>query len=327
MLIALGLEPEAEAVYRALLERREEGVAQLSGRLGLTEPQVRGALDRLSELSLVRGSYEAPGRLYAVSPEVGLEVLLARQQAELAAQQQRIDASRAAAAQLIAEHAAVRPAEGPGVEQLAGLDAIRDRLVRLTRQVRQEVMTFAPDGEHTAESIAAARPLNEELLGRGVRIRSVHLDSVRNSPHTQEYLEWLAERGGRVRTVATLPLRMIIIDRTHAVIPADSENSAAGAVVLSGQGTLVALCALFETVWQAARRIGDSERRGPGELTDTEEAAVKLLAEGYTDEAIAKRLGVSPRTARRVAGGLMHRLDARSRFEAGVRAVQSGWIR
>jgi DNA-binding NarL/FixJ family response regulator len=130
-----------------------------------------------------------------------------------------------------------------------------------------------------------------------------------------------------VRTVATLPLRMIIIDRTHAVIPADSENSAAGAVVLSGQGTLVALCALFETVWQAARRIGDSERRGPGELTDTEEAAVKLLAEGYTDEAIAKRLGVSPRTARRVAGGLMHRLDARSRFEAGVRAVQSGWIR
>jgi DNA-binding NarL/FixJ family response regulator len=50
------------------------------------------------------------------------------------------------------------------------------------------------------------------------------------------------------------------------------------------------------------------------------------LAEGHTDEAIAKRLGVSHRTARRIASDLMDRLGARSRFEAGVRAVQQGWL-
>jgi DNA-binding CsgD family transcriptional regulator len=54
--------------------------------------------------------------------------------------------------------------------------------------------------------------------------------------------------------------------------------------------------------------------------------AGRLRAEGHTDEAIAKRLGVSHRTARRIASELMERLDARSRFEAGVRALQQGWL-
>ncbi|MGW2995319.1 helix-turn-helix domain-containing protein, partial [Streptomyces sp. NPDC001193] len=52
----------------------------------------------------------------------------------------------------------------------------------------------------------------------------------------------------------------------------------------------------------------------------------RLLAEGHTDEGIAKRLGVSHRTARRIATVLMERLGARSRFEAGVRAVRCGWL-
>ncbi|GAA3135976.1 hypothetical protein GCM10010521_22600 [Streptomyces rameus] len=39
-----------------------------------------------------------------------------------------------------------------------------------------------------------------------------------------------------------------------------------------------------------------------------------------------KRLGVSPRTAHRIAADLMERLEARSRFEAGVHAVQDGWL-
>lgn len=326
MLAALGLDAVGEAVYRAMLEHRGDTVRELAARLDLSEPAVRQALDQLSELALVRGSYQDPGQVYAVSPEVGLELLLARQQAELTAQQQRVDASRAAAAQLIAEHASTGLSAGPGVELLEGLDAIRDRLVRLTRDVREEVMTFAPDGEHTKESIDAARPLNEDLLSRGVRLRTVYLDSTRNSAQTLEYVGWLAERGVQVRTTAVLPVRMIIIDRSWAVIPADSDNTAAGALVLSGKGTLVALCALFERVWLDARPFGDAERYGANGLTGTEAAALKLLAEGYTDEAIAKRLGVSARTARRIATGLMQRLDARSRFEAGVRAVQRGWI-
>jgi DNA-binding CsgD family transcriptional regulator len=199
----------------------------------------------------------------------------------------------------------------------------------LTRDVQQEVMTFAPDGGHTEESIESARPLNRQLLERGVRLRTVYLDSARNSPHTLAWVDWLSTRGGQVRTVATLPTRMIIVDRATAVIPVSGDDSAAGAVVLTGQGTLNALCALFETVWAGASVLGATgaeARRDALGLTDTEAGALRLLAEGHTDEAIAKRLGVSHRTARRIATTLMERLGARSRFEAGVRSVQQGWL-
>lgn len=63
-----------------------------------------------------------------------------------------------------------------------------------------------------------------------------------------------------------------------------------------------------------------------GDLTGQQATALRLPAEGHTDETIAKRLGVSHRTARRIASELMDRLGARSRFEAGVRAVQQGWL-
>ncbi|MFG2841664.1 LuxR C-terminal-related transcriptional regulator [Kitasatospora sp. NPDC048296] len=327
MLTALGLDKASESVYRAMLAHPQEGVAALAARLDLPEQQIRAALDTLSELALLRPSADREGELRAVSPEVGMELLMARQQAELAAQQLRVEASRAAAAQLIADYADLRPAGNhPGVEQLTGLDQIRDRLATLTREVREEVMTFAPDGGQKPENIEAAKPLDLALLGRGVRMRTVYLDSVRNSPHTVEYVNWLSSQGGHVRTVPALPTRMIVVDRTTAVIPVRSDDSAAGAVVLTSQGMLTALCALFETVWSGAQPIGAATQLDGHGLTAQEQTTLALLGDGHTDDAIAKRLGVSPRTARRIATDLMERLDARSRFQAGVRAAHAGWL-
>ncbi|MGP3638177.1 helix-turn-helix domain-containing protein [Streptomyces sp. 24-1644] len=327
MLTTLGLDATAENVYRGMLSRPGIGVLALAAELGMPESEVRGALDELSALSLVRPSAESAGYLRAVSPDIGMEILMARQQADLAAQQQRLEASRAAAAQLISEYAELRPATAePGVEQLVGLDRIRERLIAFTREARREVLAFSPNSHLPQEAIDAARPLNAEVLGRGVRMRTVYLDSVRNSRISIDHANWLASLGGQVRTAATLPTRMIIFDGTAAVIPVVGEDTAAGAVVLTGQGTLIALCALFESVWAGAVPLSDVAEAGPSGLTAQQATAVTLLARGLTDEAIAKRLDVSPRTARRIATDLMERLGARSRFEAGVLAVQKGWL-
>ncbi|GHG73599.1 helix-turn-helix domain-containing protein [Streptomyces griseocarneus] len=327
MLDTLGLDAASERVYRGMLAMPGAGVGALAEYLEMSDADVRRGLDVLSELSLVRPSAELAGRARAVSPDIGLDILMSRQQARLAAQQQRLEESRVAAAQLIAEFAEQRSASsGFGGEQLIGLDAIRDRLAGLTRDVREEVMSFSPDGAQTEANIEAARPLDRELLGRGVRMRTIYLDSVRNSPHSVAYAQWLTDRGGQVRTAAALPTRMIIIDRATAVMPVNSEDTAARAVVLSGQGVLTALCALFENVWASAAPLGEVSVRDDQGLTGQEAAAVQLLAEGRTDETIAKRLGVSQRTARRIATGLMERLGARSRFEAGALAVRAGWL-
>ncbi|MFE2146784.1 LuxR C-terminal-related transcriptional regulator [Streptomyces sp. NPDC059456] len=327
MLSTLGLDTTAEAVYRTMLARPRDGVSALAAHLGLPDSEIRRSLDLLSELALIRPSYEHAGELRAVSPDVGMELLMARQQAELAAQQLKIETSRAAAAQLIAEFADLSPAaSGPGVEQLTGLDAIRSRIAGLAHRVQSELMTFAPGGGHRPETLEASKADDGALLGRGVRMRSLFQDSVRNSQTTVTYATWLTENGGEVRTAPDLPTRMMVFDRSTAVIPVSSADSAAGAVVLTGEGTLTALCALFDNIWAGARPLGAVEEKDTGGLNPQERTVVQLLAQGLTDEAIAKRLAVSPRTARRLANGLMARLGAASRFEFGVRAVQRGWL-
>ena len=330
MLESLGLDGPTEAVYRCMLANPGDDAAALAKRLDQAEEDVHRAWDRLTELDLVRELGDGTGLRRAISPELGLEYLLARQQAEFAEHRQRIAASRAAASRLISEYAGLQqPATGhASVEHLNGVDQIRARLAQLTNDVQSEVMAFVPDGAQTRENMAASRPLNERLLKRGVVMRTIYVDSVRNSPATVEHANWLTSQGGQVRTVATLPTRMTIIDRKTALIPVNSEDSSAGAVALTGHGTLTALCTLFDTTWEGAQPLGEAcPSRGDDERPSRQElAALRLLAEGHTDEGIAKRLGVSHRTARRIATVLMERLGARSRFEAGVRAVRSGWL-
>ncbi|WP_200261412.1 LuxR family transcriptional regulator [Streptomyces sp. HSG2] len=329
MLAAVGLDETCETVYRALLAQPQADLGELREMLALPDAELRKALDRLSEVSLVRESFASPHRFHAVSPEIGFQVLIARQQERLAAEQQRVTELRTASAHLMAEFTLARPRQDRHVQWLDGIDEIRERIGLLVRDVRTEVMTLAPDGAQTAENMATARPQDRALLERGVRMCTVYLDSVRNNAATVQYAEWLTEAGGQVRTAVTLPLRLMILDRRIAVVPTDPENSEAGALILNGGGPLTALCALFEGIWTDAVPLGaapsprDRDEQG---LSAQQAEVLRLLGQGLTDEAVAKRLGVSPRTARRIAADLMELLGARSRFQAGCRAVAKGWL-
>ncbi|MFH8348767.1 hypothetical protein [Streptomyces sp. NPDC018045] len=53
-------------------------------------------------------------------------------------------------------------------------------------------------------------------------------------------------------------------------------------------------------------------------------AALQLFAGGHPDATVARRLGNSSRTARRIATGAMAEMKARGRFRAGVLAAQPG---
>lgn len=300
---------------------------ELSDRLRLPERQLRLALDELSELSLVRVSSEDPNHVHAVSPQLGMEILLARQQAELAALQQRVEVGRIAAARLISEFTHEQPSDPKSaVQYLRGLDSIRDYLAAMTTQVEEEILTFATGGAQTRANMQASRPLNLDLLERGVSMRTIYLDSIRRDQASIEHAEWLTSHGAHVRTTPSLPNRMIIYDRRVAVIAADSDDTGVGAIAITSPGLLASLCALFTSEWRQAQQLGQPLTQQPGELTPQQVTALHLLAQGATDETVAKKLGVSPRTARRVATGLLTHLNARSRFQAGVHAVQEGHL-
>ncbi|MFD5725354.1 helix-turn-helix domain-containing protein [Streptomyces sp. NBC_00523] len=327
MLDVLGLDAEAEVIYRAVIRYPCVAVAELAAHVDLTEQRVRESLNQLEKMGLVQPTVRDGVGYYAVSPESAMEALLSRQQAELTAQQLRVESSRAAAAQLVAAWSGLHPRmNDQESERLIGPDAIRDRLALLAESAKEEIATFAPGGAHTAADLEASRGPNAALLNRGVRMRTIYLDSIRHHRPTLAYVTWLNSLGGQVRTAPVLPIRMVVVDRRQAMLPIDTDNALAGAVVLKGAGTIAALCALFESVWGNAVSLGITAQRGGDGIPAQERAVLALLAQGYTDEAVAKRLGVSPRTARRTAASLLELLDARSRFEAGVHAVQDGWL-
>jgi DNA-binding CsgD family transcriptional regulator/sugar-specific transcriptional regulator TrmB len=327
MLSALGLGAEAELVYRAMLDQPSFGVAELTSALALSESQVRTALDHLGDLMLVRASREDPGRLRAVDPQVGLADMLLREEAELAARQAQMAASRAAVSRMVSDRADDFSVVGGQSERLVGLDAIQARLETMGRAMSEECVGVLPGAAQRAEDLEAGRPLNAEAMARGVQFRSIYQDSVRNDPTTISHANWMLENGGEVRTAPVLPQRLVICDRRQALVPLDPADSRKGALYVTEPGLVAALVGLFEQTWATAVPLGAAKSLDPETgLTEGERELLRLLGSGMTDEAAGHRLGVSLRTVRRQMASIMERLNASSRFEAGLRAAQRGWL-
>ncbi|MEU5163485.1 helix-turn-helix transcriptional regulator [Streptomyces sp. NPDC020875] len=322
-----GLDERAEQVYLLLLAEPGIGADRLARRLAAAPEEIDRVLGVLRELSLVRVSGERPGRFHPVGPGQGLETLLARQAAELAAWHERVVWSRAAAARLIAEYSVSGGPGGPNVKVLTGAGAIHRCLVQSARGVRTEALLLLPHG--TGVVPCPGERSAYEVLEHGARLRVVVPDEPPPGDESgQGPAHRIAERGGLIRTApaAALPVRMALFDGGTAVLPASGTHFGDEALVVTGDGVLAALYALFESVWRSAVPLDAAADPDPDGLSEQDRTVLTLLAAGYTDETVAKRLRVSHRTARRLATRLMERLGARSRFEAGVRAARRGWI-
>ncbi|MGV9691795.1 hypothetical protein ACWDUX_22135 [Streptomyces sp. NPDC003444] len=110
------------------------------------------------------------------------------------------------------------------------------------------------------------------------------------------------------------------------MVPIDPADSAAGAVLLRRPGALAAFLALFEAVWAPAVPFGEAHRRSLEDPGSQPRELPRLLDRGRTDEAAARRLGVSLRSERRLVSELMEKPGVRSRFQLGRRAVENGYV-
>lgn len=332
LLSSFGIDLYSERVYLAMLRHPGEGIEGVTERLAMDRRSVRRALGRLGRLGLVRPAPGLPGTLRAVSPEIGLESVLARQEAEVAGRRSRIDEGRAALAVLLAdrerdEGSAQRASPGAQVEEVFGLDAMRQRLEQLAHTARSEVLSARPGGAQAPESLEDDRLLDEFLLRRGVKVRTVYQASIRNVPSASAHASWVAQSGGQIKTLPIVPMPMMVIDRRTAVLSLASHAGDPGMCVLRYAPAITAIHALFERMWEEAAPFGAPEHQTDARLTRQEVALLRLLAEGTTDEIAARKLSVSVRTVGRMVADLMSRLDAHSRFEAGVLVNRYGWLK
>lgn len=312
-------------LYRAEIQKPKNGEAELARRLGVAPDEVCRRRQRLTELRLLEQVDEETW--VARSPHAAADALLGEEERQLERQRLEVAQRREALTALTADYLDARRlrSDAGQVEVLQGVETVRATLTELAALATTAVDSMAPGGAQSEHAIRAALPLDKELLGRGVALRSLFLDSARSHAPTFRYLKDIHDAGARVRTTSLLPTRILIYDRRTAIVPLDAQNTARGAVVVRDLPLLNLLNHLFELYWDQATPL-DACRTQPMELSDLERTVLRLMAAGQLDEAISRHIGLSVRTTRRIISDLTRRLGAGSRFQAGVRAAVRGWI-
>ncbi|WP_020578070.1 helix-turn-helix domain-containing protein [Actinopolymorpha alba] len=342
MFEALGLDGDEERVYLALVPLPSASADELAPALGLTPAKVGGFLRRLEIRGLASRPTVGPdgGRYVAASPTVALGALVTLAREELRRAEQ-------AAAALAEQHRTAARARSVAdlVEVVAGAEAVRHRFIQLQHSARRELLAFvaAPTflvhwSENAAEDAAVAR---------GVEMKVVIERALLEEPGALAEAERSIQNGEEIRVVDALPIKLLIADRSLALVPLMTVDGTAdhrvqhGAVMVHESGLLDGLIALFEGAWEraaplrlgadVARRDDPPDRVGDGltgltGVTDLDGRILALLLAGFTDQAVAKQLDISTRTMQRRLRVLMDLSGTRTRLQLGWYAARHSWI-
>ncbi len=128
--------------------------------------------------------------------------------------------------------------------------------------------------------------------------------------------------GEEIRLARVVPFRLIIADESEALV-ASAGRGLAEAIYTRSPELVSALREFFELIWVGARPVtGTAVER----FSRRDRALLGLLAAGATDGEIARKLGTSERTVRRLVSALSEELGAQSRFQLALHAQRDGLI-
>ncbi|MGW0703565.1 helix-turn-helix domain-containing protein [Streptomyces sp. NPDC002867] len=325
MLGAIGLNERQETAYRALVALGAAEITDLAHRLALPETETERTLRRLEQQGLAAQSSARTGRWVAAPPGVALGALLTQQRHEL-------EQAELAAALLAEEYRAEseEPAVHDLVEVVTGARAVTHRFVQLQLGAAEEVCALV-----TGRPVAVSGmddEAEEKAATRGVTYRAVVEREVLTMPDGITELTAALGRDEQVRVVDRVPTRLVIADRSLAMVPLTGRGAEPAALVVHASGLLESLTGLFEAVWRDAVPL----RLGSGGRSVTETAAVgpdatdleilSLLLAGMTDASVAKQLDLGLRTVQRRVKGLMELTGVTTRLQLGWHACAKGWV-
>lgn len=319
MLGAIGLDERQESAYRALVALGAAEIADLAHRLALPEPDTERTLRRLEQQGLAAQSSARTGRWVAAPPGVALAALLTQQRHEL-------EQAELAAALLAQQYRTEsdEPAVHDLIEVVTGASAVVRRFVQLRLGATQEVCALV-----TGRPIAVSG-MENDAAERGVAYRVVVEREVLTMPDGVTELSTALGRDEQVRVVERVPTKLVVADRTLAMVPLTGRGAEPAAIVVHASGLLESLMGLFEAVWRDAMplRLGSGgqiveEVAGPDAI-DLE--ILSLLLAGMTDASVAKQLDLGLRTVQRRVKGLMELTGVTTRLQLGWHAYAKGWV-
>ncbi len=315
LLEGLGLTEWEQAAYLRLLAVPRRTTPGLADDLGVTTERAERLLAALTASGLVRRRTSVPVQWSAVAPDVAVEALVLRREAELLRVRGRLGEL------MRAYRRGHEPQAGDLVEVVTGEQAIAERWRQLQDGARHSLLVFDKP-PHIARADAA---LERTLVERGVRIRAVYEAGSVSAPGRLAEIRDAVAAGEEARVLPELPCKLVVVDDRWAMLPVASGSELNAALLVRASSLLDALTGMFTAYWHRAVRVPDA--RGPADAAvNRHTELLTLLSAGFTDDSIARQLGVSPRTVQRWVREVMDTLGARTRFQAGIQAARAGLL-
>lgn len=316
----------ASVLYRESLAGRAHDSLELCGRRPLSDGQVSGAANLLRRLGLVRPVEGDERELVPIAPDAALRACLDADLADatrfargLVQRRAEIDAIVGCFRDIYAEQLS-----SGEIEIVRGAQAISEAVENAEMAARETAVALHPS---PPGDLRRASRLNERSAKRGIAIRTVHLSGHAGQHRVDRYLRSMVADGVSVRLAESLPCRMIVVDSSFAVLWIEEETESGEKALVVRSAPLTQFAArIFEHFWSVALPWPAPGRKDREFFSESRRRQlIQFMMSGMHDDAIARRLGVSVRTIRRLIADLMSELGAESRFQAGVLVASAGW--
>ncbi|MEU1369175.1 LuxR C-terminal-related transcriptional regulator [Streptomyces sp. NPDC005803] len=335
---AAGLDAISGRVLEHLVASPSADATTVAEAAGISPREAEEALRRLERALLVVRLDGRPVRWAASPPRSSLGAVLARRRAQLATAEGILE-------RLQEEYEAKSgPRAAHLMEVLEHEEEVSARYTQLLKQSAGEVLHLAKPPYLTGTEMSSG----ELGVEPGVVLRSVYeTDGFTDAVSLETALHGTA-RGGELRLASGLPVKLVVFDRTAALLPVRSDRPEAGSLVVHSPALVEGLAALFESVWAGATPVSLESRddwpvpggaNGPGgagvrglagpdmpRVDERTREVLRLMATGLKDDSIARVLKVSRRTVQKHVTDAGNALGAKTRFQIALRAADRGWL-
>ena len=316
----------ALSVLRLLLRDGLFSGSAAQGELRLSGDKADSAIARLIDKGLVRRNGE--GQPVPLPMEVALGNLVSAQLDHLLDHLSELRTLHLTLEALA--HAPMVHGDASGtLTRLLGETEVAEAMGHAAQAARQEILSIYPGGPPPGPVVDEHLAGYRRARARGVALRVLHTEAMQRVTHGVAYLRQLQEAGAQTRVTPVLPFQLFLVDGVIAHLSSAPTDGRVATLVVSGQHLGTIIRDVFEYCWT----VGADPVSGfdPGlaqvSLSTRESAIQRMFANGLNDETVARLLGISSRTLRRMSSEIMEKLGAESRFQAGVKAVQSGLLK
>jgi DNA-binding NarL/FixJ family response regulator len=197
------------------------------------------------------------------------------------------------------------PTSGSPVTEVRGLASINRFLESAVDDAESELLTAQPAGARRAVILQQAVDRDLRALERGVSMRTLYQHTARRSKATRDHVERILEQGAKVRTLDEFFNRLI---------PGGAPDVA---VAIHDPSLVSYLVDVFERSWERASEYDERGASDSDIAAEVRQLTVRMLTEGHSDPASAKRVGVSTRTYASYVAALKEEYGVETRFQLG----------